>query len=128
MKFFCALSIAVLFLAACANPFAVMRDANRAALASVDIGMNKSQVQSIMGNRSAEERGEKYENPYKRETIRGTDGISHEVIYYYTQQIGDKPIETGLSPVVLLDGKVVGVGWGFLDSLTGSSTTTIRRR
>lgn len=133
MKVSGALAVSILFLAGCAqpNPYAVMRDANRAALVSVDVGMSKAQVQDIMGTKSAEikEIGlGRFENPYKRETIQGKDGQSYEILYYYTQQIGDNPIETGLSPVVFLGGKVVGIGWGFLDGLTGTSTSTIRRR
>ena len=128
MKVFGSLAISALFLAGCANPYALMRDGNRAALASVETGMSKSQVQNIIGTRSADGSSGKFENPYKRETIRGTDSQSYDVLYFYTQQIDDKPIESGLSPVVFLEGKVVGIGWGFLDGLTGSSTTTIRRR
>lgn len=129
MKIFGVALIGILLLAGCVNPFAIMRDGNRAALAKVDIGMNKSQVESVMGSRTAEDdRGERYENPFKREIIRGTDGLSYDVLYYYTQEIGLRPIETGLTPVVFYEGRVVGIGWGFLDGIAGSTTTTIRRR
>ena len=110
------------------NPYAVMRDANRAALNQIEIGMTKSQVEDTMGQSSAYGVGGHYENPYKREIIRGTDGQSYDVLYYYTQQIGARPIETGLMPIVLSEGRVVGIGWSFLDSITGASTTTIRQR
>lgn len=120
--------IGVLLLVGCANTYAIMRDGNRAALAKVDVGMSKSQVESTMGSRTAEGNGGRYENPYKRETIRGTDGQSYDVLYYYTQQIGEQPIETGLTPVVFHESRVVGIGWGFLDGIAGASTTTIRRR
>lgn len=120
--------IAALLLIGCANPYAIMRDGNRAALAKIDLGMSKSQVESIMGSRAAEGESGRYENPYKREIIRGIDGQSYDVLYYYTQQIGERPIETGLAPVVFSEGRVVGIGWGFLDGISGASTTTIRRR
>jgi hypothetical protein len=90
--------------------------------------MSKSQVESIMGSRSAEGEIGRYENPYKKEIVRGTDGQSYDVLYYYTQQIGERPIETDLTPVVFNEGRVVGIGWGFLDGVTGASTATIRRR
>jgi len=82
MRIFGALAVFMLILAGCAqpNPYAVMRDANRAALVSVDIGMSKVQVQDIMGTRSAEVKEfglGRYENPYKRETIQGKDGQSY---------------------------------------------------
>lgn len=128
MRFIGVLFFAALLLAGCANPYAIMRDGNRAALAKVEIGMSKSQVESIMGSRSAEGEGGRYENPYKREIIRGTDSQSYDVLYYYAQQIGERPIETGLTPVVFNEGRVVGIGWGYLDSISGASTTTIRRR
>lgn len=124
------LSCLATLLIGCANPYAVMRDANRAALSKIEAGMSKSQVESTMGKKVADDGSGngRYENPYKREIIRGTDGLSYDVLYYYTQQIGESPIETGLTPIVFNDGRVVGTGWGFLDSISGASTTTIRRR
>ena len=124
------LALALIFLlVGCANPFAEMRDANRAAINRVELGMSKAQVESTMGQRIAQDPREgRYENPYKRETLKGVDGVSYDVLYYYTQQIGDKPIETGLTPVVFASGKVVGIGWGFLDGVAGNATSTIRRR
>ena len=118
MKIYCALAASVLLLTGCANPYAIMRDDNRAALSSVEMGMGKSEVQRIMGIRSAEGFAGRFDNPYKRETYRGTDGVAYEVLYYYTQQMSGKSYESGLSPVVLLDNKVVGIGWRALDGLT----------
>lgn len=120
----------ILLITGCANPFAVMRDANRVAINKIDVGMSKTQVQNIMGNISAQHPSVgKWENPYKREIVSGTNGNSYEVLYYYTQEIGDyQPIESGLTPVVFKNGNVVGIGWGYLDSVSGNSTTTIRRR
>jgi hypothetical protein len=118
MKIYSALAASVVLLTGCVNPYAVMRDDNRAALSSVEMGMGKSQVQSIMGVRSAEGYAGRFDNPYQRETLRGTDGATYEVLYYYTQQMAGKPYESGLSPVVLLDSKVVGIGWRALDGLT----------
>ena len=128
MKFLGVLFFAACLVAGCANPYAIMRDGNRAAIAKVEIGMSKLQVENIMGSRAAEGLSGRYENPYKREIIRGTDGQSYDVLYYYTQQIGERQIETGLTPVVFDEGRVVGIGWSYLDSISGASTTTIRRR
>lgn len=119
----------MIVLAGCANEFAVMRDANRRAITTVELGMSKAQVDTIMGNRSAADSiYGRYENPFKRETIKGLDGRTYDVLFYYTQQIGEKPIETGLTPIVFLEGKVVGIGWSYLDGIAGNSTSTIRRR
>jgi hypothetical protein len=128
MKKITTIILSVLVLAGCANPYASMRDGNRAALNKIELGMSKIAVVSVMGERSAEGQGGRYENPYKRETIKGTDGNTYEILYYYTQEIGERPIETGLTPIVLSSGKVVGIGWGYLDSIAGNSTSTIRRR
>ncbi len=129
MKFMkVSLFLVVALLVGCASPYVSMRDANRSALNRVDIGMSRAQVTQIMGNVSATGLSGKIENPYRRETARGRDGIVYEILYYYTEQIGDNPVETGLTPVVFADGKVSGIGWGYLDSVVGNSTTTIRRR
>ena len=121
--------VGLIALVGCANEFAIMRDANRQSINRLEPGMSKSQVENVMGVRVAEDRMMgRFENPYKRETVKGLDGNAYDVLYYYTQQIDDRPIETGLTPVVFLGGKVVGVGWGYLDSIAGNSTSTIRRR
>lgn len=115
-------------LVGCANPYAAMRDANRSALNRVELGMSKSQVIAVMGEKAASGMNGTVENPYRREMMKGLDGGTYEILYYYTEQIGEKPVETGLTPIVLNNGKVTGIGWGYLDSLSGNSTTTIRRR
>jgi hypothetical protein len=119
----------VVTLSGCANDYALMRDSNRSALNRIDVGMSKAQVQEIMGIKVADDgRTGRFENPYKREFEKGLDGKSYEVLYYYTQQIGNNPIESGLTPITFLNGKVVGIGWGFLDNTVGNPTATIRRR
>ena len=115
MKIYSALAASVVLLTGCVNPYAIMRDDNRAALSSVEMGMGKSEVQRIMGIRSAEGFAGRFENPYKREALKGTDGVAYEVLYYYTQQMAGKSQESGLSPVVFQDSKVVGIGWRALD-------------
>ena len=50
------------------------------------------------------------------------------MLYYYTQEIGRKSIESGLTPVVFLSGKVEGIGWNYLDSVGGNITATLKRR
>ena len=63
-------SVLIFFLVGCANPFAEMRDANRAAISRVELGMSKAQVESTMGQRFAQDSQlGRYENPYKRETV-----------------------------------------------------------
>jgi hypothetical protein len=126
MKVFSALVASLVILAGCSSQYATMRDANRVALSSVEMGMGKSQVQSIMQSRSAEGHGGRFDNPYKRETVKGTDGMAYEVLYYYTQRIADNAVDSGLSPVVFLDNKVVGIGWRALDGVTGTLSAQFR--
>lgn len=116
-------------LVGCANPYAEMRDANRSAIGRVELGMSKHQLFALMGPRSAT--GSVYgtiENPYRRETVVGVDGEKYEVLYYYTDLVGQKSIESGLTPVVIKNEKVIGIGWSYLDGLLGNSPKTIRMR
>ena len=119
----------ILLLSGCANKWAVMRDANRVAMNQVEIGMTKTDVVRIMGNHSVYGPAVgTYQNPYKRETLKGDNGKTYDVLYYYTQEIGRKSIESGLTPVVFLSGKVEGIGWNYLDSVGGNITATLKRR
>lgn len=113
----------VFFLAGCAQ-YGNLRQENRQNLNRVDVGMTKDQVLKIMGEKSTGE----VSNPYKRETIPGKDSKTYDVLYYYTEQVGDKSWETGVTPVVFVDGKVIGVGWKVLDDSDVRSTLTIKRR
>lgn len=56
-------------------------------------------------------------NPYRVETLKGKDGQIHEVLFYYTDiKKHDGAITNDeLTPIVLLDDKVVAWGWGFLN-------------
>lgn len=101
-----------------------LRQENRQNINRVDVGMTKDQVLNIMGDKSTGE----ISNPYKRETIPGKDGKTYDVLYYYTEQVGGKSWETGVTPVVFVEGRVIGVGWKVLDDSDVRSTLTIKRR
>lgn len=90
--------------------------------------MPKDRVAAIMGNGSGSGFEGTISNPYRRETLLGLDGRSYDVLFYYTDYVGEKNVETGLTPVVFLGGKVSGIGWTYMDSVAGASITTIRRR
>lgn len=125
MKIVSALLLAMLLLSSCSS-YSTLRDSNRANLNLIEVGMPKDRVASIMGNKIRSGMDGTISNPYRRETLLGLDGKSYDVLFYYTDRIGEKDVETGLTPVVFLDGKVSGIGWRYMNSVVGSSTTTIR--
>ena len=112
-------------LTGCAS-YADFRSNNRANLTKVSKGMAKAEVIQIMGSDSVKEgRMDTFTNPYKSEIII-CNGGECEVYYYYTEQKGNKDWETSVTPVVFKDGKVIGIGWRFLDP--SNKTITIKNR
>jgi len=101
------------------------RNKNRESLMKIEVGMSKSRVLEIFGS-------EKYydmTNPYKLEVIPSKDGMV-EVIYYYTDYIdyqNGKSLESGLTPIILKDNKVIGWGYKMLDDSNFRQTLTIKR-
>ena len=80
-----------------------------------------SQVEQIMGDKIADgdisgARNEVIRNPYKTENIE-FKGNTYLIYYYYTEYIGDKSWETGVTPVIFLNDKVAGIGWRSMESL-----------
>lgn len=90
--------------------YPALRDSNRTKLATLEPGMSREQVVSIMGTDGFGE----IRNPYKRETFSiGED--RYEVLNYYTDFIqAYQPMETGMTPVILKNGKYIGAGKEFL--------------
>jgi hypothetical protein len=62
-------------------------------------------------------RGKRINNPYKTEANRTVDGVSVEVLFYYTDQRELDGIITDdeLTPLVIEGGVLAGWGWSFLD-------------
>ena len=125
MTRFVALLFAAAALAACSSlmidPLEQLRDGNRQNLAKVAPGMTRMEVESVMGHARA---GGKLpevlfgrvqyleaKNPMREE--KNGDEL---VLYYYTdvKSLDDRITDDELTPVVLRDGKVVGVGAQFL--------------
>jgi len=95
-------------IASCGYP--ALRDSNRTKLAMLEPGMSREQVVSIMGTDGFGE----IRNPYKRETFSiGED--RYEVLNCYADFIqAYQPMETGMPPVILKNGKYIGSGKEFL--------------
>jgi hypothetical protein len=76
---------------------------NDAKIMNVFVGMYQKTVKSIMGDQ---------QNPYKRQTINGSDGAIYEVVFYLTREPRKgKPVsDRMLTPVIFRQGKVVAIG------------------
>ena len=111
------------------DPLEQMRGANKRNLERVSVGHTRLEVESIMGNERAggglpevvlgRVQHLQAKNPMREEDVRGADGIDYGVLFYYTdlRTKDDKITDDELTPVVLRDGKVVGVGYVFLGQL-----------
>ena len=108
------------------DPLEKFRMENKAKIAKVAVGHTRFEVETLMGDGSA---GGKLpevffgrvqylaaRNPMREEKVVGSDGVEYEVLFYYTdlRTLDDKITDDELTPVVLRDGKVAGVGYGFL--------------
>ena len=91
----------------------------------VEVGMTKQRVLEIFGNDSYYA----FTNPYKSEVFPTKDGVV-EIIYYYTDYIdygSGKSLETGLTPIIFKNNKVIGWGNKMLDDSDFKQTITIKR-
>lgn len=86
-----------LLLCGCSN-YEMIRERNKENMAKVSMGDSKTRVVELCGTPDKNEQFIKAESGY-------------DVIFYYTDQIGDKSWETGHTPILLKDGKVIGIGW-----------------
>ena len=108
------------------DPLEQLRDANKQNVARVKVGHTRLQVESIMGDARAggglpevlfgRVQYLQARNPMREERLVGADGEEYEVLFYYTdvRERDDKITDDELTPVVLRDGKVAGIGYGFL--------------
>ena len=111
-----------------------LRSLNQKYLMQVDIGMNKKEVVEVMGGMREVQtwtnkiRGQmtawpiKYQlimNPYSRDLLTDSEGNNIEVLWYYTDnsignsQDNDKIVKQDLTPIVLQNNSVCGLGWGY---------------
>lgn len=99
------------------------RTQNREHLNTLTVGMTRDQVLSIMGTKTIKTH-ERLQgtgtitNPYRTESYMA-NGRRIEVVYYYTDlKRADGAItDDELTPIVLVDGKVDGWGWGYWNDL-----------
>jgi Protein of unknown function (DUF3192) len=108
------------------DPLEQLRSANKLNLARVAPGMTRFEVETVMGaSRAGGGLPEvvfgrvqylQAKNPMREERVTGSDGAEYLVLFYYTdvKKLDDKITDDELTPVVLRDGKVAGLGYAFL--------------
>ncbi|HIL87631.1 MAG TPA: DUF3192 domain-containing protein [Deltaproteobacteria bacterium] len=95
--------VGISLLFGCTRPAAI-RERNRENLSRLSLDMNRKEVLRIM------------RKPYRTERMRMPKGETVELLFYYTDlKAADNAItDDELTPVVLMDDKVVGWGWTLL--------------
>lgn len=127
-----ALLASIALLAGCStlfmDPLEQLREANKRNLQRVAVGNTRFEVEAIMGTERAggglpevafgRVQYLAAKNPMREDIVPGRDGADYQVLFYYTdvRAKDDKITDDELTPVVLRDGKVVGVGHAFLAS------------
>ena len=111
------------------DPLEQLREANKRNLERIAVGQTRLELESIMGNERAggglpevafgRVQYLQAKNPMREDIVRGRDGGEYQVLFYYTDlhTKDDKITDDELTPVVLRAGKVVGVGYPFLDGI-----------
>jgi len=125
-----ALVLPLALLAGCStffmDPLEQLRNANKENIGRVNVGHTRFEVETIMGKEGAggglpevalgRVQYLRATNPMREEDVRGNDGIDYRVLFYYTdlRTKDDRITDDELTPIVLRDGKVAGVGYRFL--------------
>jgi hypothetical protein len=126
------LLIAVLAVSGCAQGFEQIQSENRAKLFLLEVGQTRQQVLEEMGtepqtfNQGVFRSDGVVPNPYDSEThLVGATEI--EVLYYVTNVQNKDGVITNdeLTPLVLVDGILVGWGWSYLDTFTTDNDLTL---
>jgi len=120
----------VVLTAGCANLFfdnlERMREDNKKNIAQLSVGMTRVELERVMGNGVAggtlgdivfgRLQHLRASNPMREERVGGPDGASYLVLFYYTdlRQRDDRITDDELTPVVLRDEKIAGIGYGYL--------------
>jgi hypothetical protein len=106
-----------LFLLSSCVSYETLRSENRNNLSKITLGLSINEVTMIMGEKESGLPGnEIFKNPYLIETIEHK-GNNYLIYYYYTNYIGEKSWETGVTPIIFLNNKVVGINWRSMEKL-----------
>lgn len=99
------------------------RAGNRARLNDLSPGMSREAVVEVMGPSPTRE----ITNPYRTESY-SAQGKRFDVLYYYTdiKKRDDAITDDELTPLVLVDGRLDGWGWGYWNSVVQKYEIRIR--
>lgn len=126
------LVVAGVAVSGCSQGFEQVQSENRAKLFRLEVGQTRQQVLEEMGtepqtfNKGAFRSDGVVPNPYDSEThLMGSTEI--EVLYYATNVQNTDGVITNdeLTPLVLVDGILVGWGWTFLQTFTDDNDLTL---
>jgi hypothetical protein len=121
-----------LVISGCSQGFENVRSENRAKLYRLEVGQTRQQVLEEMGtepqayNKGVFRSEGIVPNPYASEThLLGTTEV--EVLYYATNVKNSDGVITNdeLTPIVLVDGILVGWGWTYLQTFTADNDLTL---
>jgi hypothetical protein len=126
------LVVAGLAASGCSQGFEQFQSENRAKLFRLEVGQTRQQVLEEMGtepqtfNKGAFSSDGVVPNPYDSEThMVGSTEV--EVLYYATNVQNTDGVITNdeLTPLVLVDGILVGWGWSYLQTFTDDNDLTL---
>ena len=114
--------LATVALTGCATaPLKEIGETTTVKLATVEPGMTRDEVQTIMGATTVEAKhGQRVPCPYRADTVTTSNGRTLEILYYYTgnaelKDERDHVIQYDeLTPIVLENGVVIGGGWIYM--------------
>jgi len=113
MKTLSAILLLIVMCSGCSQYMAQeIRLYNREQLANLELGMNREMVLETMGTETFST-DVAINNPYRVEVFQPEEGVTVEVLFYYTDVKGDDNAisDEELTPVVLVNGEVIGWGW-----------------
>ena len=115
-----------------------VRSYNQSNLIKIELGMTKKEVVESMGGIKTIQtytsrdfmyrvKGDKISNPYSRDLKMDKEGNSIEILWYYTdKKEADGAINKDeLTPIILEENLVVGMGWGFYQDYAKRKEITI---
>lgn len=113
MKTLSAILLVIVMCSGCSRYMAQdIRLYNREQLMNMELGMDRNMVLETMGSETFST-DVAINNPYRIEMFQPEEGVTIEVLYYYTDVKGDDNAITDeeLTPIVLVNGEVIGWGW-----------------
>ena len=108
-----------LLLISCGPSLFLIQSQNRTKLNQISLGLTKREVLDIMGTTTNKvSNGQNWiylTSPYKTETMI-ENGRNYEILFFYSDTKKQDGVisDDELTPIVLLDNKVVGFGWSFM--------------